>query len=245
MNPPSKAPIYSDSNGRPYYYWINAQGIPQTQWLETGESSNTGDQLSSPVSTEPDGSYISEPVPSINQATDQVPPPTPPGQPKAIPDNRFHLMENPKEFFTKGRVFAVQWSEPMGSNAQMNASRVSSFHEIRMFIVMKTKPRRNHSICIPIHTYGNRGCLKPGLFPGDHSIIYTTPSPPSPLEGEELVKDPIQVIPDDNGISLRRESRVNFGKVYTVEHNWKVSSIGKVHRDDRKIMNSYFISTMG
>jgi len=37
---------------------------------------------------------------------------------------------------------------------------------------------------------------------------------------------PIRVLAKNRGEKLRRESRINFGKVYTVEHNCKVYDFG-------------------
>ncbi len=41
----------------------------------------------------------------------------------------------------------------------------------------------------------------------------------------------IRVLAKNRGDKLRRESRINFGKVYTVEHNCKVYDFGDVHQD--------------
>jgi len=52
-------------------------------------------------------------------------------------------------------------------------------------------------------------------------------NPPSELSGEsQLEKIPIQVIPRTARDKLERDSRVNYAKLYTVEHNVKVSFIG-------------------
>jgi hypothetical protein len=59
------------------------------------------------------------------------------------------------------------------------------------------------------------------------------------LEGEKLFKQPIRVIPEENG-SLAPQSRINFSKVYTVEHNVKVKNIGKVDRDMLEWVQYYF-----
>jgi hypothetical protein len=61
--------------------------------------------------------------------------------------------------------------------------------------------------------------------PDDHAIIYTG-SNPSQFEGEILGYDPIQVLPKSSRDKLDRSSRVNYAKIYTVEHNLKVGFIG-------------------
>src|SRR5438045_3403450 len=79
----------------------------------------------------------------------------------------------------------------------------------------------------PILTYGRQGCTKPGVKPEDHTIIYTGDNPPDLLPDEVLDKVPIQMI-GDQGETLRPESRVNYSKIYTVEHNVKVCFIGSI-----------------
>ncbi len=84
----------------------------------------------------------------------------------------------------------------------------------------------------PISTYGGRGVTKRGVIAKDHTIIYTGDQAPDRLEGEEaMYKEPIRVIPDP-GALLDSRSRLNFGKVYTVEHNVKVKNIGVVDKMD-------------
>lgn len=47
---------------------------------------------------------------------------------------------------------------------------------------------------------------------------------------------PIRVDPDEKGSKLNPCSRVNFGKVYTIEHNVKVKSWGMVNRDSMQAL---------
>lgn len=90
----------------------------------------------------------------------------------------------------------------------------------------------------PILTYSNRGTAKPGVKPEHHAIIYTESKsskyPPSELRGERpLINTPICVELTSAKHKLARESRINYAKVYTVEHNNKVSFIGKIHSDSQ------------
>jgi hypothetical protein len=43
-----------------------------------------------------------------------------------------------------------------------------------------------------------------------------------------LVKEPLEVEPVFTSVTLHTSSLVNFGKVYTVEHNVKVMPIGQI-----------------
>lgn len=84
----------------------------------------------------------------------------------------------------------------------------------------------------PILTYGGQGTNKKGVKAEDHAIIYTGPVAPVPLPGENRISHrPVRVDMDDAQEKLSPESRVNYSKVYTVEHNVKVYFIGKIHKD--------------
>jgi hypothetical protein len=80
----------------------------------------------------------------------------------------------------------------------------------------------------PILTYKRQGTTKPGIKHDDHAIIYTTENPPEPVPGESLLLNPIRVIPKTPRDKLEPQSRLNYAKIYTVEHNVKVLFIGQV-----------------
>ena len=93
-------------------------------------------------------------------------------------------------------------------------------------------------------TYGGQGTAKPGIKPEHHAIIYTSAKPPKESDGEaKLRKKPIRVIPLDLRHKLAPESRINYSKAYTVEHNVKVCFIGKIHPDFEKIFLGDFKRT--
>lgn len=96
--------------------------------------------------------------------------------------------------------------------------------------------------CIPISTYGGRGTLKPGLRPETHAIIYMDGTEPTPLKNENgMTKEPLKV--ERTGGSsggLDHASRVNFDKVYTVEHDVKVMNVGKVCRQSMPKLEMYW-----
>jgi hypothetical protein len=98
----------------------------------------------------------------------------------------------------------------------------------------------------PIQTYGYQGVSKPNLLKSDHAIIYTSDEPPSalsveqPQEGEQGMLQAIRVKPRDESDPMDPLSRVNFGKVYTVEHNVKVYDYGRVHKNDQHILEAQF-----
>jgi len=78
-------------------------------------------------------------------------------------------------------------------------------------------------------SYGGRGTTKPGVNAEHHAIIYTDESPVL-FEGENgMTLAPLQAIPDnpEHGL-LDPASRLNYGKLYTVEHNVKVWFVAKL-----------------
>jgi hypothetical protein len=105
-----------------------------------------------------------------------------------------------------------------------------AFHKVRRFVVIR--PRRGHSICIPILTYGYQGVLKHGVHPETHAAVYSSAKGPSFLPGEDILmkKRPVKIDVKDPSEKLDPLSRLNYAKLYTVEHNVKVYFIGSVAR---------------
>ncbi|PQE23492.1 pfs domain protein [Rutstroemia sp. NJR-2017a BVV2] len=99
------------------------------------------------------------------------------------------------------------------------------------------------NVSIIIHTYSGAATLKYNLPDvQEHTMIYTTEEPPAPhsyiaedgsLVQEQLTKIPIRVVreqPDAEG-NLDPKSRLNYSKIYTVEHYVRVLNIGMVHNN--------------
>jgi hypothetical protein len=85
-------------------------------------------------------------------------------------------------------------------------------------------------------TYGGQGTAKAGVKAQNHAIIFidSAGKAPEQLKGEErLILRPIRVDPLSRHDKLNPESRINYAKVYTVEHNIKVAFIGRIHADSR------------
>jgi hypothetical protein len=97
----------------------------------------------------------------------------------------------------------------------------------------------------PINTYNGQGVTKTGLSEDDrqaHSIVYMTDTRPSclPAEEQDLIKKPIAVEKASPDQQLDPMSRLNFKKIYTVEHNVKVMNVGKVTRDSLPVLIGYW-----
>jgi hypothetical protein len=100
-----------------------------------------------------------------------------------------------------------------------------------------------------IHTYRNRGVSKPGLLKWQHAIIYSTDEPPQPRQDElpdltrgelGMLGEPIRVNVLSKVNHLLPMSRINFAKVYTVEHNAKVFDVGQVAKEHLRLLRKYW-----
>lgn len=121
-------------------------------------------------------------------------------------------------------------------------------HQFRRFVVVEEVPIQYFSYCwyvlslthrsksrfdtshSPITTHGGRATTKPGVDQSVHTIVYSTEDPPEKLPGEsKMLKDPLRIVlssPDDK---LDPRSRINLGRMHSIDHNVKVKKIGDVH----------------
>ncbi|KAG6011795.1 hypothetical protein E4U43_008123 [Claviceps pusilla] len=132
----------------------------------------------------------------------------------------------------------MYWSEPQGSGEYKHASvsgrqqiqnrfGIKFFVGFRRFIVVAND--QGHCTCVPILTYGGKGCNKNGVKPAKHGIIHEHGHKPRMLNGEPKLGFPaVQARITEVGERLSKESRVNYSKLVTVEHNVKVFFIGSV-----------------
>lgn len=162
----------------------------------------------------------------------------PPNFREAIPYPRYQKRPRPEKFFVPGKVFEILWCEPAGEPGSATSTNVTTdgssvFFKFRRFIVI----RHGHTSCtaIPISTYGGKGTGKRGIVKSEHAIVYTGRLPPRPLPSEvpshgelPMREKAIRIIPDVRASSLDPLSRLNYGKVFTIEHNLKVASFGVV-----------------
>ncbi|KAM0254268.1 hypothetical protein ACHAQJ_006958 [Trichoderma viride] len=146
-----------------------------------------------------------------------------------------------------GKIFKVHWSEPQGASSE-GAPSVSGKHEIqnrfgtkffvgfRRFIVVAND--QGHCTCVPILTYGGKGCKKKGVKADKHGIIYERGGKPRLLDKEpKLGFSPVRVEMKQEGEKLSKESRVNYSKLVTVEHNVKVFFIGSIMYSDWELVS--------
>jgi hypothetical protein len=151
----------------------------------------------------------------------------------------FGKIRKPSKFFTVGRVFITLWTEPTKSkhanNDQFSKAWLgaSVYSEIRRFVVIREG--KGYSLCSPVHTYGGQGTLKARLDASEHAAIFAKGTEPNVLEEEEMVIKPFPVIveADDNDDYnlLHPMSRINLGKIYTIEHYNRVLKIGRIDEE--------------
>ncbi|KAI1112626.1 hypothetical protein F5Y14DRAFT_254582 [Nemania sp. NC0429] len=154
-------------------------------------------------------------------------------------DNRFVVEFSTK--FQPGEVFKILWSEPTGQN--LGDAPISDIRAIkdpggdfyvgyRRFIIVRTD-ESHHSTCVPILTYDRRACAKKGVRPSKHGIIFESGQKPRQLRNEpDLGFDPVSLDIYAEGEKLAKESRVNYSKLVTIEHNVKVFFIGRIPYPD-------------
>jgi hypothetical protein len=74
-------------------------------------------------------------------------------------------------------------------------------------------------------------------------VIYMVGTSSAAAPGEKIIKNPIAVRPAREDQKLHPMSRINFGKIYTIEHNVKVMNVGKVADESLYNLWHYFINT--
>ncbi|KAF1958045.1 hypothetical protein CC80DRAFT_534516 [Byssothecium circinans] len=160
---------------------------------------------------------------------------------------RMRTGQEAREFFRIGRVFSMLYTEAASGQTSANAAADNdaftvvrfdglAHTQIRRFVIVKVM--RGFVYACAIFTYGNRGTLKPGCVPSEHTIVYFSGTNPAScyIQGEYeagMTKEPIEIIPSEGGIFMKRESRLRFSKIYPIEWNVKVKDIGRVKPEQK------------
>ncbi|KAF2846791.1 hypothetical protein T440DRAFT_521568 [Plenodomus tracheiphilus IPT5] len=158
----------------------------------------------------------------------------------------FKILTPGSTYFKRGFVFRILWPELAGDQAQ-NMTIASKFLDenifckIRWFVVV----REGHDCCtcLSIQTYGGRG-VPPQKPNSHHAIIYTGLEPPPTRSEQSSLELPlgesIRVLANKQYEKMDPMSRVNFLKLYTIEHNVKVESFGYVDPNEEYKLNTQF-----
>lgn len=93
----------------------------------------------------------------------------------------------------------------------------------------------------PISTYQGQATTKSGLDPSTHAIVYMRSERPGRLADETgMTKTPLVVDPARPDQKLDVKSRINFAKIYTVEHNVKVMEVGQIGQESLHLLETYW-----
>jgi hypothetical protein len=159
----------------------------------------------------------------------------------------FETIKNPSSFFKVGRVFKALWPEPAGNipesswNSSVGTSiqDQSTFTKVRRFVVVQEK--KGFCLCLSLNTYNGQGTTKEGIEDQDYAAVYPVGGAPQIRVGEQITKDPFPIIVEDKSERIHAMSRLNFGRVYTVEHNVKVARIGRIPDENLSLLKHYFV----
>ncbi|KAI9744758.1 MAG: hypothetical protein M1818_001683 [Claussenomyces sp. TS43310] len=98
----------------------------------------------------------------------------------------------------------------------------------------------NSALCLPIQTYGGRGCADQ-VGRKFFGILHTSNTAPSLLEGEDgITKEPVKLNVAHPADSLHTSSRINYSKLYRVDFAVRVRAIGLVDVDCVQRLVHYF-----
>ncbi|KAF2114166.1 hypothetical protein BDV96DRAFT_600889 [Lophiotrema nucula] len=158
-----------------------------------------------------------------------------------ILDPDFKIRRPGRDFFKKGMVFKVLWPELAGDGNQgVTIATGPGYGErvhfkIRWFVVVREGS--DCCTCLSIQTYQRRGVGS--KVKAHHAIIHTGNRVPDELPSEKSkgtwdlpMGESIKVTANRAWEKLDPLSRINFVKIYTVEHNVKVKDFGKVDADN-------------
>ncbi|KAF2030980.1 kinase-like protein [Setomelanomma holmii] len=242
-------------------YWDD----PATQHKPPPKIAHTGSGQSSQKPQPPAVDEISREMSETRIAEDFLSPLDPPAQristepASAALESSYQRLgkESQPGFFVLGRVFKMLWTASPNIPGE-ERSRASSQHsfepqkngedaETRTFVVVRNMG--NSSQCVPVQSFRRRGHgTTPSFLTDNHGIIFTAAQPPTVSSPEErnLAKRAVQVRLRE-GIRadvLRPESRLNYGKRYSVLHNVKVVDIGMIVDEHKHLVEAYSDTTI-
>jgi hypothetical protein len=138
------------------------------------------------------------------------------------------------------------WTEPAGNISEFDGEFVTAatfgekaYTKIRYFVVVREM--QGCCLCLPLHTYNFRGTGKDRIRIEDYAAVYPSGGKPIIQNDEQLVKDSFPIIIEDPQERLNPTSRLNFGRVYTVEHNIKVLKVGRIPSEFLPVLDKYFV----
>jgi hypothetical protein len=260
--PPAEQQMYWDPNTRQYYPYTQAGQADSTPSQSYVDGSGDADDQQLQAAIAQSKQYTRDPYRGgeasatatypayvAQEEEDEPGPVAPSGNPEHIVgtggdteklDPRYCVAVS--SAFQPGEVFKVLWPEPAGGGSIVEETVYRDqyggpiFVHFRRFIVVAND--LGHCTCIPISTYGKKGCKKSGVKAEQHGIVAESSNRnPTPLSNEpSLGFPPVRVHIYEQGERISKESRVNYAKLTTVEHNVKVLFIGRVVGSDWEVV---------
>ncbi|KAK6820353.1 hypothetical protein RU639_007490 [Aspergillus parasiticus] len=138
---------------------------------------------------------------------------------------RYKIM--PSSYFEVGKIFSVVWFRESSALASAEETFLrGTFGEpiaspSKLMVVFKTNSKL--SWCFPIGPFNDRGA-----DPSKLATICVQGTAPLRRQYEPpITRDYLEFVPARSGLIFQTSS-VNFGKIYSVEHNVKVLEIGRI-----------------
>ena len=96
-----------------------------------------------------------------------------------------------------------------------------------------------------MYTYSGQGTAKSDIRAQDHAIAYPEDQePPVPLVEEKIDKDPFPIIVEEPAEKIDSMTRINFGQIFTIQHNLKVAKVGRIPKTHLEILDRYFVESI-
>lgn len=160
---------------------------------------------------------------------------------RQILHNGYAPEENPRAYFTFGTVFCILAAVGSGPGAVDRASQITPLEssgdapqiQIRRLVVIREGTTQCDAI--PINTYFGRGVSHQGVVKSDHTVIFTGKDPPQLHPDEHPKQQELGMRPEYIRVKTRSltdklspSSRLNYGKIYTIQHSAPVKAFGRV-----------------
>jgi hypothetical protein len=114
----------------------------------------------------------------------------------------------------------------------------------RWFIVVRR--RLHHSLCFSITTFGGKGASKTSRGrPMDYVVLHSSEvSPARPYDEEQITRDSIAMIIEDEKQYISPIARLDCGRIYTVEDSLRVMKVGRVHPKHLPRLEEYYTESV-
>jgi hypothetical protein len=96
-----------------------------------------------------------------------------------------------------------------------------------------------HCLCVPVPTYRGLGTTKSGVNASDHVPLVAEGRNTVPVSGEQPIRPAIHVIVENTSVRVSTSARIDFSRLYTVEYNYVVKTVGRIHARDMDRLKQY------